>query len=254
MKKLFLLVALIISSLTVAQSLDSYRYALIPSRFSIFKNDDQYRLNVLTKLFMQKYGFETYLESDDQPLDFKNTNCNKVFVDITQNNTMFVTKVTVIIKDCSGKIIASSEEGTSREKDLIIAYNDALRKAFNSFPALINHKYTPNSTEQLQEKTVLAEEKNVPKGQEVIGEMQMTAVSTSELKKSTLFAQPIQNGFQLINSEPKVIYKIYKTSDAQSFIAFKDSTQGVLVAKNGQWFFEYYQNNQLVSEKVDVKL
>jgi hypothetical protein len=23
--------------------------------------------------------------------------------------------------------------------------------------------------------------------------------------------------------------------------------------KNNEWFFEYYQNNQLISEKVDVK-
>lgn len=254
MKKLFLVIAFIISGFTVAQSLDNYKYALVPSRFSIFKNDDQYRLNILTKLFMQKYGFETYLESDNQPLDFANTNCNKVFVDITQNNNLFVTKVKVVIKDCNGKIIASSEEGTSREKDLIIAYNDALRKAFNAFPAVINYKYTPNSTEALQEKGVVNNENNVPKGQEVITELPIHAVATTEPDKLTLFAQPIQNGFQLIDSEPKVIYKIYRTSNVQVFIAFKDSNQGVLVAKNGQWYFEYYQNNQLVSEKVDVKL
>jgi hypothetical protein len=75
-----------------------------------------------------------------------------------------------------------------------------------------------------------------------------------EITPSTLFAQPILNGYQIIDAEPKVILKIYKTSDKNVYTAIKGSIQGILISKNGSWFFEYYQNDALVSEKIDVKL
>jgi hypothetical protein len=36
-------------------------------------------------------------------------------------------------------------------------------------------------------------------------------------------------------------------------MAKKGEVQGVLVAKNNQWFFEFYQGDQLISEKIEVK-
>lgn len=255
MKKLVFLLTITFSTFGFSQSLDDYKLALVPSRFSIFKNDDFNRLNILTKMYMQKYGFDTYMDSETQPLDFANSNCNKVYVDLIENNTLFVTKVKVVIKDCNGKVVATSEEGKSREKDFLVAYNEALRSAFNSFSALINHKYTPKSPEIVQSKPVIEEEKKEEKEQETIQELSITANPVRELNSATLlFAQPISNGYQLIDTEPKVIYKIYKTSDKNVYTAVKGAIQGVLIAKNGGWFFEYYQNDKLVSEEVNVKL
>ena len=68
-----------------------------------------------------------------------------------------------------------------------------------------------------------------------------------------LYAQPTSYGFQLIDSEPKVVMKVYKTSNPDSYVAKKGDAQGVLVSKDNQWFFEYYLNDKLVSEKVNVK-
>jgi hypothetical protein len=47
--------------------------------------------------------------------------------------------------------------------------------------------------------------------------------------------------------------KVYKTSNPASYMAKKGDLQGALVSKDNQWFFEYYQNDKLVSEKIDVK-
>ena len=47
--------------------------------------------------------------------------------------------------------------------------------------------------------------------------------------------------------------KIFKTSNSNCFIAVKGNIQGVLIAKDNQWYFEYYQNDKLISEKIDVK-
>ena len=53
--------------------------------------------------------------------------------------------------------------------------------------------------------------------------------------------------------QPKVVMKVYKTSNPESFMATKGSVQGILVAKDNQWFFEYYQNDQFISEMINVK-
>jgi hypothetical protein len=80
------------------------------------------------------------------------------------------------------------------------------------------------------------------------------ATNISENKKADLlYAQPTSYGYQLIDSEPKVVMKVYKTSNPASFMATKGNVQGVLVSKDNQWFFEYYQGDKLISEKVDVK-
>jgi hypothetical protein len=81
-----------------------------------------------------------------------------------------------------------------------------------------------------------------------------TVVSTVVVQSSSaLYAQPIANGYQLVDSTPKVVMKVYKTSNESNFIAEKDGTNGVLVLKGEQWFFEYYKNGTLYSEKIEVK-
>jgi len=47
--------------------------------------------------------------------------------------------------------------------------------------------------------------------------------------------------------------KIFKTSNSNTFTAIKGTIQGVLVAKDNEWFFEYYENDKLISEKIAVK-
>jgi hypothetical protein len=50
-----------------------------------------------------------------------------------------------------------------------------------------------------------------------------------------LYAQATSTGYQLIDSTPKVVMKLLKTSQANSFIAIKDSVQGSDF-KDNQWF------------------
>jgi hypothetical protein len=77
--------------------------------------------------------------------------------------------------------------------------------------------------------------------------------TTENKSAGLLYAQPTSFGYQLIDSEPKVVMKVYKTSNPASYMATKGSVQGVLVSKDNLWFFEYYQNDKLISEKIDVK-
>ena len=241
MKKIALLL-LLITSVNLAQDLNQYKYVLVPAKFSFLKEKNQYNLNLLSKMYMQQFGFETYFDNDEAPNDFFENNCNKIYFDVLENNNMFSTKLTVVLKDCKGKVLFTSKEGSNKEKEYKTAYNLALREAFNSMKT-IQYKYAGDK--------VVEENKVV---QETKIEVQNQSLNSENLVSSQLFAQPITNGFQLINAEPKVIYKIYKTSVKDLYLATKGKLQGVLISKNNEWFFEYYQNEKLLSEKVEVKL
>jgi hypothetical protein len=68
-----------------------------------------------------------------------------------------------------------------------------------------------------------------------------------------VYAQATATGYQLVDASPKVVYKLYKTSRPDLFIASKGTSQGILIQKGNEWYLEYYENEKLVSEKVAVK-
>ncbi len=251
MKKIFLVV-LFISAFGFSQNLNQYKYALVPAKFNFLKEANQHNLNVMTKLFMEKYKFETYLDNEVFPEDFAKDNCNKIFVDVLDNSTMFTTRVTVVIKDCKNTILFTSTEGKSKEKEYKAAYNQALRMAFDSFTILKTHNYQPSqkslemigepSQSKIAEEVKLNLETTVP-----------NSTVTTKIVSGQYYAQPIENGFQIINSEPKVIYKIYKTSTKDFYIATKGSVNGIFFSKNNEYYFEYYDQEKLITEKVSVK-
>jgi hypothetical protein len=232
MKKYIILLVVLASSLGFSQTINDYKYAIVPSKFAFLKEKDQYRLNTLTKMLMEKYGFITFFDTDILPAEVASDNCNKVFVEVQNNGSMFLTKVSVVLRDCKNAVLLTSLEGKSREKEYQVAYNLALREAFDSF------------------ETLAKKEKAVENFAPV---KFVYSTPTKVNNDTTLFAQPIENGFQLIDSTPKVIMKIYKTSSSICFIANKNNIQGVLISKDNEWFFEYIINSKLVSEKVEVK-
>ena len=240
MKKYIILLVVLATSLGFSQTINDYKYAIVPSKFTFLKEKDQYRLNTLTKLLMEKYGFVTFFDTDILPTEVAENNCNKVFVEVQSNGNMFMTKMSVVLKNCKNTILFTSAEGKSREKEYQTSYNQALREAFNSFETL-GYKYNGNSNDNVNTK----ENSNVK-----VSNLNDDNIKLNDL---VLFAQPIENGFQLIDSTPKVIMKIYKTSSPICFIANKNNIQGVLISKENQWFFEYINYSKLVSEKVEVK-
>ena len=253
MKKYILLLVLFVSIQGFCQDLNQYQYAIVPAKFDFLKEKDKYRLNTLTKLLMEKYGFTTYLTTDVQPEAIANANCNKVFVDVLESGTMFVTKLKVVLKDCQNNILFTSDEGTSREKEFGAGFNEALRNAFKSFDKL-NHQYNGGV---LKEEPVIAKEKvAVPNETVILNESFETPkpiLATQVTTDIFFFAQPTANGFQVVNSEPKVVMRLFNTSQKDVFIAKRDSTQGVVIFKNSQWFFEYYDNGKLISELLKLK-
>ena len=246
MKKLITLLAVLLSTFSFAQSVNDYKYVLVPSRFTLSKESNPYGLSAVTKALLEKYGFVVYLDSDPMPDEVRNFNCNKLYADLVVDNSLTNTKMVIVLKDCKNNILYQSKEGKSRAKDWKVGYHEALRDAAKSFDQL-HYKYNGSVTD-IQTETV----KTTNNGTSIKKETIPTS-SSGATQANTLFAQPIANGFQLIDNAPKVIMKIFTTNSASIFIAEKDSFNGVLRQENGNWFFEYYNGNKLISEPVSIK-
>jgi hypothetical protein len=188
-------------------------------------------------MVFEKQGFQVFYDNEEFPAELTANRCKALVADMSQKNNMFATKITIELKDCQNKTVFVSEEGVSREKVLSKAYIQAFRTAGKSFSIF---KSNPKNVADSQTDNVNVVPNEVP------NVTPMAAVSG-------LYAQPIANGYQLIDTTPKVIMKIYKTSDANIYIAHKDSVLGVMLNKGGNWYFEYYQNEKLVPEKMEVK-
>jgi hypothetical protein len=246
MKTKIIFLLLFVSSFSFSQSVNDYAAVMIPVKYDFLKNDNQYRLNTLTKFNLKKAGFEAFYANESTPSQY-NDRCNLLYIDVSKDNGFMITKLFVTLKDCNGKVVFKSEMGKSREKDFEVAYAEALNSAFTSVYAL-QYKYNGSTNSQ---KSGMATSTIVP--------VAATAVSvnvpsgSAEQVGTVLFAQPIKNGFQLVDTTPKVVMKAYKTTNPSIYIASKENTQGVMILKENQWFFEYYEKDTLMSEKIEVK-
>jgi hypothetical protein len=248
MKKLLLFSCIIVSSFAFSQSINDYKYVLVPSQFKFQSEPNQYRLNFITKGLLQKYGFEAFLDTDPIPNDVLNYNCNKLYADVLENNNITSTKLTVVLKDCKNNILFSSDEGKSKEKDWRIGYNMALRDAFNSFDNL-HYNYNGSVVSIEREVIKTTNDGTTVKKEIAIGSKPQMIVDATKM----LYAQPSANGYQLIDSTPKVIVRLFNTSSKDLFIAEKDQSKGALYNHNGAWILEYYENGKLISETLNIK-
>lgn len=247
MKNLLIIFVFAITSISFSQNLNDYKYAQVPSKFNVFKEKDEYRLNTLARLYMQKFGFETYLDTDVSPTDFASNSCNKVYVDVLENNSLFQTKITILLKDCKNNILFTSKQGTSREKEYKVSYTEAFREAFESL-AILNHKYVEKKViENVQEP------KTDINNQEKTQENRVSIPETEQLSSISLVAEAIENGFLIINPKlSTIVLKLYKTTNSLVYIANSSKINGVVLKKGQDFFIEYYKDKKLVSEKLNV--
>lgn len=251
----FLLVALFCVIMGFAQSVNDYKAVIVPLKYDFMKSENQYRMATMTKSNLGKAGFTAFYTNEQLPVDL-NDRCQLLYIDVKKDNAFLVTKLFIEFKDCYGKVVYTSEVGKSKEKDYEIAYRESLNMAFMSVNAL-NYKYSGNTVATTLKTGNTAATLNAPAvaPSTVVATNLVVVAPSPDLKDpNLLYAQPTESGYQLIDKTPKVVMKLLKTSQTNVFIAIKDSVQGSLILKeDGQWYFESYQNDKLVSEKIVVK-
>lgn len=270
-----------------AQSnLNQYKYVIVPNKFDFLKEENQYRLNELAHFLFEKYNFTALMEGSDYPEDLTFNRCLALRSDVVKESGMFKTKLKVQLKDCNDRIVYTSAVGESREKDFKMAYNMAMRDAFSSLDAL-NYNYQPKqnmvSTQPTkvaeavktetkqeiqklkQELEALKKEKETVNVEEKVQGVSKPKVKVEEkapkvseavtaTKKETvdvLYAQIIDGGYQLVDSSPKVVYKIKATGLENVFLV---EGKSAIIYKNGDsWVLEYHTPNAKISEQLNIK-
>lgn len=276
-----MLTALFIVSSTFAQTdLNNYKYVIVPKKFDFLNEANQYRLNELTEFLFNKYGFDALMEGDSYPDDLLKNRCLSLKSNLIKDSSLFKTKISVELKDCNDRVVYTSEVGESREKDYEKAYNEAIRNAFKSFE-IMNYQYVPKANDevaetpeatknvevvqeikQLKAELELLKAKQAPEISQIetpnakstvqpVTKAMPSAIQTEETASDVLYAQAIENGYQLVDSSPKVVYKIKKTSLENVFLV--EGLNATLLNKNGQWIMEYYENGTLKQKVLNIK-
>jgi hypothetical protein len=222
-------------------SINNYKYVLVPERFDFSRENNQYGLNTTTRMLLEQKGFVAIIGNGELPPAVAANKCNALKAEVVERKALFTTNLTLLLKDCQGNIIFKGKEGRSREKEFPVAYDGALKDAFVSL----------NSMPYKYDSTILT-----PAQQTVTTPVVASPVSAGSSVADitgTLYAQVIPNGFQLIDTSPKKVLTLLKTSTEDYFIAEAGASNGVVFKKNGEWFFEYYKDNNLVSQKLAIK-
>ena len=246
MKKL-VFVFILFSTVAFSQNINNYKAVIIPLKYDFLKSENQYRLATLTKLNLQKAGFVAFYSNEDIPSEYKDR-CSLLTVDVKKESGFLMTKLAVVFNDCFGKLVYQSEMGKSKLKEYEAAYSEALNDAFRSINAL-NYKYELSQLPIQQVTQVIP----VAVVNSSISNSATVVQDSSNSNAELLYAQATPTGYQLVDASPKVVFKLNKTSVPTLYTAIKDNRQGVLIQKDNEWFFEYYENEKLVSEKVAVK-
>lgn len=289
--KFFLTLVLVIISNTIfsQQSLNDYKYVIVPKKFDFLKSEDQYQLNSLTKFLFKKEGFNTLFDSDNKLQELANNPCLGLVSKIKNNSGMFNTKLVVELFNCKNEVVYTSNEGKSKQKDYKKAYQEALRNAFKSI-TLFDYKYNPVKASVTIEKeeivveekptsvvkevipakveTVIEEkpveiveevapvevvEKTAPVKAEIIETKQeiINEVKEKEVAINLLYAQANVLGYQLVDSTPKVVYILLKSSKEDVY--FLRNKKGIIYKENNKWIVEYYELDRLVKKKLTIK-
>lgn len=282
-----IMICLVLTSAFSQSNLNDYKYVIVAKKYDFLKEADQYQLNSLSKFLFGKYGFEALMEGEKYPEDLLKNRCLALKADALKDPGMFKTKLTVQLTDCNDQLVYTTKLGESRKKEFKKAYVEAIRDAFKSFET-VNYKYQPkeNTTAATAEETIDKKEvveeieqlrqeiESLKKEKvEVISEKQETVASEAEVqigeKKATvvnkvpeitevdkdssdiLYAQEIENGFQLVDSTPKVVYKIIKTGIDNVFLI--ENETAIMYKKGDSWILENFEKGNSSKKVLNIK-
>lgn len=289
-KVLSLLLFLLLAATATAQdvSFNQYKYVIVNSKFDFVRQVDGYQTSSLTKFLFNKMGYTAFLDNEEFNDELAMNRCSAVYADVKDDSSFLTTKSYIEIKDCKGRLLFSSEKGTSRLKQYVKAYRASIKGAFKSVEkvgysydptkpnktTVVEVKKDPTPVKETKVEKVVKESKPekvvetpVVKKEPVMVTKEVVAKETApmkkevknetkkEIKKNTsaelLYAQPNATGYQLVNTKPAIVFVLLKTSNANKFI-IKDKN-GTFVKDGDLWLAEYYENGKLVTQKYQVK-
>ncbi len=252
MKKYITIFMLLLAFSGIAQTLNNYKYVVVPLRFTVQDSENQYRLNTILKKYLVDAGFDAVYENQ-QTDEIANNRCNNLYADVVKVKSVFSVKTMIVFKDCKNAVVYTSPEGTSKEKNYEKGYLEALVNAAAALPKL---KYKYDGTTAANNPQVRATQSASVRPLPATPPPPAPAMSNSNPDSGTVYiVETVATGYLIINSQNSTIaLRAMTTSNPKVFIASNATAQGVLIREGEQWFFEYYKEGKLYSEVFKVKL
>ncbi len=264
-KSLTALFILFFVQLSHAQ-LDRYKYIVVPLQFEGFKNQNQYRTSTLIKLLFSREGFNVVYD-DKLPADLATKPCSGLKVRLVDVSSLLATRVKLALEDCYGQVVFETPEGKSKIKEYEPAYREAIEQAFDVLVGT-GYSYNPSAAaavdpsappptraERLLNPPAPKEEPPVLEAAAAVAAVEKEVEAETDATEPELwYAQPIDNGFQLVDSSPKVQMKLVSTTQPDTFIAMVGETpKGMVYKKEGQWWHEYYEEGKVQLRELRIK-
>lgn len=241
----FLLLATSIYSQT---DINNYKYVIVPRTFDFLKTEDQYQLNSLSKFLFEKHGFEAIFDNESLPEDLISNGCLALNAHVIKDPGLFKTKLYVELTNCQRQVVYTSQVGESREKQFKVAYNLALREAFESFNSL-NYKYEPiNTEEKMVEKSKTTHETSNTASVNLESE---NTVIVDKVDQQVLYAQPIESGYQLVDKTPKVVYTLIFSGKKDLYMV--KGRQATVYKLDGKWVIAETSGDDIVISTLNIK-
>jgi hypothetical protein len=260
-------------------SVNDYKYIIVPNQYEFLNEQDKYQINSLTKFLFNKYGYTAYMQDEEFPEDLSVNRCLGLMTDVIKENAFLKVKLRIDLKDCNGNVVHSSRIGETREKEYAKAYNFALRNAFITYQNM-NYSYKPNenilskakqniivpvSDEDKDEIARLKDEIKSLKEEQVqnvevkkpIVDIKIAETIKSEAKveqsglaNGFLYAQPIENGFQIVDTTPKKVMILRNSGVKDVFTV--EGKKAIVYKKGDMWMYSE-SGNILEGEAINIK-
>ncbi|SFR54171.1 hypothetical protein SAMN04490243_2780 [Robiginitalea myxolifaciens] len=279
-----------LAGLSFAQAqteINAYKYLIVPTRFENFRQTNQYNTSTLTKYHLTQMGFPAVYDNK-LPRDLRIDPCLGLMTAMVEEGNMFRSRIKFVFSDCEGKVVYETYHGESKSKDFAESYKEAIADALLGSMQGMTYSYDP--PEDPQEEEVPAESAapaevvaEATAAEEAVQEEVSTAkeagkdeVSAAETEvmeveeqvvmaeenpqeeqweaSDMLYAQPIANGYQLVDSTPTVRMVLLNSSRPDNYIAMVDGVAKGTVYQEGEtWWHEYIQDNVVFRVALNVK-
>jgi hypothetical protein len=219
------------------QTLNDFQTVILPLRFDFQSEDNQYRLNSSLKFEIEKLGFKVLTSKSYNEINFSDR-CQYLYVDVKDLSSMLNIKIQLSFNDCHGDIVYQSIEAKTKEKNKEKAYKEVSKQILESIKS-IDYRYNEKSNQVSSETIVQTPQK---------------PTSTFDWAQ-TLYAQKTENGFQLVDTTPKVILKMTQTSRPDTFMAEDkvNQTTGIVFKQGDHWIYELSIDSKTKAYQLNIK-
>lgn len=169
----------IISKSFSQKSLSDYSYVIVSEQFEFQQEKDQYQLNSLIKFLFNKYGFHAYFDSEVPLNVFR---CDGLWAEAEGTPGFIITKVQLVLRDCTGEEVFRTTYGKSKVKDYKKAYYESVRNAFDD---IINLNITQKEIEDVDIVSI-SNPQILSENIKILPVVETSIVATNSIKKKPL--------------------------------------------------------------------